>query len=160
MLTSPHWAAGGASAAYKAVFPTFNRVAASRTVRPNSSSARARRSFSSFIDGLRPPLRPRLAAAAIPALVRSRIRSRSNWPRAPKTWKISRPPGVVVSIASVSDRRPTPRASRAVTVSMRWVSDRPRRSSFQTTRTSSSRTYAIAAARPGLFAFAPEARSS
>lgn len=69
MLTPPHWDGGGESAAYKAVFPTFKRVAASRTVRPSSSRARARRSFSSFIDGLRPPLRPRLAAAAIPARV-------------------------------------------------------------------------------------------
>lgn len=47
-------------------------------------------------------LRPRAAAATRPARVRSRIRSRSNWPSAPKTWKISRPPGVVVSICSVA----------------------------------------------------------
>ena len=44
-----------------------------------------------------------------PALVRSRIKSRSNWPSAPNTWKMSRPPGVVVSMLSVSDRKPTPR---------------------------------------------------
>ena len=47
----------------------------------------------------RPPWRPRARAAASPALVRSRIRSRSNSARAAKTWKTSLPPGVVVSIA-------------------------------------------------------------
>ena len=44
------------------------------------------------------------AAAASPAIVRSLTRSRSKAARAPKTWKISRPPGVVVSIlGSVHD---------------------------------------------------------
>jgi hypothetical protein len=32
--------------------------------------------------------------------------SRSNSARAPKTWKISFPPEVVVSICSVSERKP------------------------------------------------------
>jgi hypothetical protein len=53
-------------------------------------------------------LRQRAAAAVNPALVRSRIKSRSNWPSAPNTWKMSRPPDVVVSMASVSERKPTP----------------------------------------------------
>jgi hypothetical protein len=39
-------------------------------------------------------------AAASPAAVRSRMRSRSNSARAAKTWKTSLPAGVVVSIAS------------------------------------------------------------
>src|SRR3954463_10334213 len=36
------------------------------------------------MTGLRPLLRPRTVAAARPARVRSWIRSRSNWPSAPK----------------------------------------------------------------------------
>ena len=62
-----------------------------------------------------------------PALVRSRIKSRSNWPSAPNTWKMSRPPGVVVSMLSVSDRKPTPRASSAPIVSIRCGRGRPSR---------------------------------
>src|SRR5277367_2504293 len=57
------------------------------------------------------PIRPRAAAAARPAFVRSLTRSRSNAASAPKTLKINRPPGAVVSIFSVSERRPTLRAS-------------------------------------------------
>jgi hypothetical protein len=45
-------------------------------------------------DG-RPPRRPRARAAASPALVRSRMRSRSNSAKAAKTWKTSLPPGGV-----------------------------------------------------------------
>jgi DNA-directed RNA polymerase subunit beta' len=70
-----------------------------------------------------------------PALVRSRIRSRSNWPSAPNTWKMSRPPGVVVSMFSVNERKPTPRASSLPTVSIRCGRERPSRSSRQTTST-------------------------
>ena len=62
--------------------------------------------MSSFFG--RPPCRPRARAAASPACVRSRIRSRSNSARAPKTWKISLPPLVVVSICSVRLLKPTP----------------------------------------------------
>ena len=69
---------------------------------------RARASFSGSMTGLRPPFRPRAAAAARPARVRSRIRSRSNCPSAPNRWNTSRPPGVVLSIASVIERKPTP----------------------------------------------------
>jgi hypothetical protein len=36
------------------------------------------------------------------------MRSRSNSPSAPNRWKTSRPPGVVVSMASASERKPTP----------------------------------------------------
>jgi hypothetical protein len=42
--------------------------------------------------------------------------------------------GVVVSIASCKLRNPTPQSARPVTVSTRSRSDRPRRSSFQTTQ--------------------------
>src|SRR5271165_2425089 len=67
---------------------------------------------------------------------------------------MSRPPGVVVSIASVRERKLTPRASRAFTVSIRCGSERPRRSSFHTVRISPSRTKPSAAAKPGRSAFA------
>jgi hypothetical protein len=84
------------------------------------------------ITGGRPRWRPRARAAASPAAVRS-LRSRSNSARAAKTWKTSLPPGVVVSIVSCRLRKPTPHSARPVTVSTRWRSERPRRSSFQTT---------------------------
>ena len=48
-------------------------------------------------------------------------------------WKINRPPGVVVSMDSVSDRNPTPLPSSSLTVSMRCGSDRPNRSNRHTT---------------------------
>ena len=49
-------------------------------------------------------------------------------------WKINRPPGVVVSMDSVSDRNPTPLFSSSLTVSMRCGNERPNRSSRHTTR--------------------------
>ena len=49
--------------------------------------------------------------------------------------------GVVVSIASCRLRNPTPRSARPVTVSTRWRSERPRRSSCQTTRVSPGRSW-------------------
>jgi hypothetical protein len=63
-------------ARYSAVFPTFTRIAASRTVRPLASKPLARVSLSDVTTGFRPPCRPRAAAAARPALVRSRILAR------------------------------------------------------------------------------------
>jgi hypothetical protein len=51
--------------------------------------------------------------------------SRSNLARAPKMWKMSFPPDVVVSIASVIDLKPILRLSRPVIVSMRWGRDLP-----------------------------------
>src|SRR5215218_10170306 len=89
----------------------------------------------------RPPERPRARAAASPAVVRSRIRSRSNSARAAKTWKTSLPPGVVVSIASCRLRNPIPRSATPVTVSTRCRRERPRRSSFHTTRVSPGRSW-------------------
>jgi len=47
----------------------------------------------------RPILAPLRFAEVIPATVRSRIRSRSNSAMLPRTWKRSRPAGVLVSIA-------------------------------------------------------------
>jgi hypothetical protein len=54
-----------------------------------------------------------------PAWVRSRMRSRSNSASAPKTWKTSLPPLVVVSICSCRERKPTPRSCSCRTVSIR-----------------------------------------
>ena len=51
----------------------------------------------------------------------------------PKMRKISRPPDVVMSMASASDRNPEPQLANAVTVSIKWGSKRPSRSSFCTT---------------------------
>jgi len=45
----------------------------------------------------RPSFAPRFCAAMIPARVRSRSTSRSNWAMAAKTWNVSLPDGVVVS---------------------------------------------------------------
>ncbi|EGD20152.1 hypothetical protein XGA_1166, partial [Xanthomonas hortorum ATCC 19865] len=56
-----------------------------------------------------------------------------------KTWKMSRPPGVVVSMLSVSDLKPTPRASSAAIVSMRCGIERPSRSRRQMASTSPAR---------------------
>jgi hypothetical protein len=75
------------------------------------------------------------------------MRSRSNRASAPNTWKTRRPLGVVVSIASVKDRRPAPLFSNWFTVSIRCGSERVRRSSFQVTRTSPSRTKPRACAK-------------
>ena len=96
---------------------------------------------------------------ASPALVRSRIRSRSNSARAANTWKTSLPPGVVVSIASWRLRKPIPRSARPVTVSTRWRSERPNRSSFHTTRVSPGRSWSKSCSRTGRSARAPLAVS-
>ena len=93
----------------------------------------------------RPPFRPRAAAARRPALVRSRIRSHSNWSSAPKIWKTNRPVGVVVSMFSVSKRKPMFSASSLPTDSSRSVMLRPRRSRGHTTRASTSHKNASAA---------------
>jgi hypothetical protein len=53
--------------------------------------------------------------------------------------KHSLPPAVVVSIASVSERRPMPRSPNFSTVSISCLSERASRSSFHTTSVSPSR---------------------
>ena len=104
--------------------------------------------FSASIATGRPPRRPRRRAAARPALTRSRVSDRSNCASAPKIWKSNSPCGVVVSICSVSERNATPRSFSPFTVANRWGSDRPRRSSFHTTRQSPGFRNASAFARP------------
>ena len=67
-------------AAYRAVLPILSRAAASRTFSPLAMCSLARCNLSAVMTGLRPPFRPRAAAAVNPALVRSRIRSLAQCP--------------------------------------------------------------------------------
>jgi hypothetical protein len=60
---------------------------------PDAYISRATWSLWAVITDGRPPWRPRARAAARPAVVRSRMRSRSNSAKAAKTWKTSLPPG-------------------------------------------------------------------
>jgi len=69
-----------------------------------------------------------------------RVQITENSASEAKIWNTSRPPGVVVSIASCNDRNPTPRSSSLRTVSTRCGSDRPSRSSRHTTRVSPGRS--------------------
>jgi hypothetical protein len=75
--------------------------------------------------------------------------SRSNSARAPKMWKISLPPGVVVSIFSCKLRKPRSRRSSSATVSIRCRSERPSRSNFQTTSVSPGRNWSRTVASAG-----------
>jgi len=127
---------------------------------PPSSAVTTAAIFSASIATGRPPRRPRRRAAARPARTRSWVRDRSNCASAPKTWNRNSPCGVVVSICSVSDRNATPRSFNSFTVASRCDSDRPRRSSFQTTRQSPGLRNASAAARPARSSRLPLARSS
>jgi len=68
----------------------------------------------------RVPCPPQAAAARL-----SRV---SKLASAPKTWNTNRPPGVVVSMFSCTDLKPTPLASRSLMSSMRCGNDRPSRS--------------------------------
>ncbi len=126
----------------------------------SSYNRRAARTWSALSFEGRPPLRPRALAAASPAIVRSRMISRSNWANAPNRWNTSRPPAVVVSIDSRSDRNPTPRSSSAVTVSIRWRRERPRRPRRQTTRVSPGRGRSKTLSSSGQRSSTSEARST
>jgi hypothetical protein len=74
-------------------------------------------------------------------------------------WNTSLPPEVVVSMFSVRLRKPTLRAERAFTVSMRWRRERPRRSSRHTTTVSPGRTWSKSLASSIRSASEPEAES-
>jgi len=108
----------------------------------------------------RPPARPRARAAASPAIVRSWMRSRSNSASVAKMPNTSLPVAVVVSTSPVSTLSPTPRFCRSLTRPTTWVSERPMRSSFQTTRASASRATSSALAKPGRSVARPEQTSS
>ena len=72
------------------------------------SRSRAWRICSAVMAGGRPRRTPRARAASSPSRVPSTISSRMNSASAAKTWKTSRPPGVVVSRASCRLLKPTP----------------------------------------------------
>ena len=76
----------------------------------SSMSLEARASFFSFITGFLPLLRPLALAASRPAIVISRITSRSNSTMDANALKTSFPPGVVASRDSLSDLNPIPRS--------------------------------------------------
>jgi hypothetical protein len=97
---------------------------------------------------------------ASPAAVCSRMRSRSNSARAARTWKRSLPPGVVVSYRLLEAAEPIPRSASSVMVSTRCRSDRPSRSSFQTTRVSPGRSWSKSCSRVGRSLRAPLAAGS
>src|SRR6266581_2004348 len=63
-------------------------------------------------------------------------------------WKMSLPPGVVVSIFSVKLIKSTPRSLKTLRVAMRSWRERPRRSSFQTTTVSPGRINASNSSKP------------
>ena len=73
----------------------------------------------------RPPTRPRARAAAKPSLVPMMMSSRMNSASAAKTWKTSRPPGVVVSRFSCNEVKPMPRSRSSATMLMRSWRLRP-----------------------------------
>jgi hypothetical protein len=123
---------------------------------PEPSSAEARRTSASDSFGGLPILRPRPRAAAIPARVRSPMRDRSNSASAPMTWKRRRPLGDLVSIASDSDTRLTPRPSSSEVREIRWARLRPRRSSFHVTRLSPACRRRRALLSPGLAHITPD----
>ncbi len=76
---------------YSMGMDTLNMSATSRTGVPDARSRSAALIFSPVIFWGRPPTRPRDLAAFKPAVVRSRIRSRSNSLIAAITWNINRP---------------------------------------------------------------------
>lgn len=72
-----------------------------------------------------PPVLPACCRRRARPWVRTRIRSRSNFVGASKTWMISRPSGALVSIDSVRLTKATARPSRFRTTSITWCSARP-----------------------------------
>jgi len=79
----------------------LNALATAAMVLPSFSLASTAARPASANVGLRLNSTPYALAASSPALVRSRMMSRSNSANAPKIWKMSLPPEVVVSICSV-----------------------------------------------------------
>src|SRR5262252_8907739 len=110
----------------------------------------------------RPWAFPRLRASVMPALIRSRIKSRSNSANTARKPAKARPAGVVRSRASVNETKPTPRAVSSCSVVIKSTSERPQRSSFHTRITSSFRCLAAVSSawRFGRRSLAPDAISS
>ncbi|MGB7173219.1 MAG: hypothetical protein WBD23_06675, partial [Candidatus Acidiferrales bacterium] len=76
---------------------------------------------------------PLALAFRSPALTRSAIRLRSNSATAPKTVKIIRPAGVVVSICSDSETNATPSELKVSKARSKWETERANLSNFQHT---------------------------
>ena len=76
----------------------------------------------------------------------------SNSTSAAKIWKTNLPPLLVVSMASVTLWNPTPCASSFSTVSIKCLSDRPRRSSLHTASVSPGRSDSNGGLRFGIIA--------
>ena len=114
----------------------------------------------SVIFGLRPPLRPSCLATSSPARVRSTVSSRSISARLAMTWKKKRPDGVPVSMESVRLLNWTPCLCSSPTRSTSCLTERPSRSSFQTTKVSPSRSISSVLAKPGRSARVPLTLSS
>jgi hypothetical protein len=123
----------------------------STSVCPPSYRARANASRLGLVSFFgRPPSGPRGRAGANTACVRSRMGSRSNPTSAPKTWKMSVPPELVVPIRLVRNLKPTPRSASAATTSIRRRSERPSRSNRRAARQRGCRTsVSWRAPRPG-----------
>ena len=109
--------------------------------------------------GGRPPTRPCLRAAIRPFRVRSRSMSRSNSAKVPMMLIIIRPPGEFVSTDSVRLRNPAPARLISSIKDNRSLRERDRRSSFQTTTTSPSRSCPIKRCSSGRFQLPPDAFS-
>ena len=103
------------------------------------SAISRRLAMSSFLRRL--PTRPSARATVRPADVRSRIMARSNSAKVPTICIIIRPAGVVVSMLSVTDRKPAPASAIRSIMCSKSFSERDSRSSFQTTTVSPSRSW-------------------
>jgi hypothetical protein len=148
--------------------PAAPRSGRSPIVARSPSGSVSRSAFSRIASSIlsdavrgRPCGRPSFRAWAIPARTRSRKISRSNSAKIASIPAMARPDGVVRSRASVSEIKPTPRSVNSPRVVIRSATDRPQRSSRQTTITSTSRRRAAISndSRPGR-SLEPEPMSS
>ena len=114
--------------------------ATAAAVRPAASMPRISVRCCASNFGRRPPVRPCARAVCRPARVRSCTIARSNSAKQPSICIIMRPAGPDVSIASVRERKLAPTASIFSRMCSRSLSERDRRSSFQTTSVSPSRS--------------------
>jgi len=116
----------------------FNRRPISDLLTPARCRLQISAACTAAVAG-RPSRFPFSRACAKPARVRSLRISRSNSAKIASRPAIARPAGVVRSSASLSDTKPTPRCSSSCSVASRSVTDRPQRSSRQTSTRSISR---------------------
>ena len=138
----------------------YNRANWAAVRRPASRFSRISARWLAVSLRRRPPTLPSARAAAKPAEVRSRIIARSNSAKAPTICIIMRPADVVVSIASVSDRKPAPAFSIFSKIWIRSFRERESRSSFQVTTTSPGRRWSIIRSNWGRSHLPPLAASS